>query len=143
MDKTSNFYYEKFGVVKNHKDIPIYNNVSGKHSLTFNESASIVFERICEIPSKQAIWYPWAILTRTLFWYRLLAIILHVIPAVYLDLVFMLKRKSPISKESIQTLKLVNDFVCVGTNDSGTPTISIESEDRALRPKTSWASPAI
>nr|CAD7449442.1 unnamed protein product [Timema bartmani] len=76
--------------------IPIYNNVSGPNTLTFQENSEVVLERVFEVPSSQAIWCRLSILFRSMFWYRVFAIFVHVIPAALLDIGFVIKGNSPI-----------------------------------------------
>nr|CAD7267175.1 unnamed protein product [Timema shepardi] len=78
------------------KHIPIYNYVSGPHTLTFQENTNVVIERILEVPSAQAIWYPWGLPFRSVFWYRVFAIFVHVIPGALLDIAFVIKGNPPI-----------------------------------------------
>nr|CAD7464778.1 unnamed protein product [Timema tahoe] len=82
--------------IKDHNEtIPIYNYVSGPNTLTFQENTNVVLERALEAPSSQAIWYPWGIAFRSVFWYRVFAIFVHVIPGALLDIGFVIKGNSP------------------------------------------------
>nr|CAD7574914.1 unnamed protein product [Timema californicum] len=78
------------------ENIPIYNYVSGPNTLTFQENTDVVIERILEVPSAQAIWYPWGLPFRSVFWYRVFAIFVHVIPGALLDIAFVIKGNPPI-----------------------------------------------
>nr|CAD7446966.1 unnamed protein product [Timema bartmani] len=75
--------------------IPIYNYVRGPNTLTFQENTDVILERVLEVPSSQAIWYPWGIAFRSVFWYRVFAIFVHVIPGALLDIGFVIKGNSP------------------------------------------------
>nr|CAD7198658.1 unnamed protein product [Timema douglasi] len=77
------------------KHIPIYNFVSGPNTLTFQENTNLVLEKILEVPSAQAIWYPWGHPFRSVFWYRVFAIFVHVIPGALLDIAFVIKGNPP------------------------------------------------
>nr|CAD7398553.1 unnamed protein product [Timema cristinae] len=77
------------------ENIPIYNYVSGPNTLTFQENTHVILEKLFEVPSAQAIWYPCAIPFRSVFWYRLLAIFVHVIPGALLDIAFVIKGYPP------------------------------------------------
>nr|CAD7414505.1 unnamed protein product [Timema cristinae] len=84
-----------FRIVDPYENIPIYNYVGGSNTFTFQENTHVVLERILEVPSTQAIWYPWVIPFRTVFWYRLFAIFVHVIPGALLDIAFVIKGNPP------------------------------------------------
>nr|CAD7399654.1 unnamed protein product [Timema poppensis] len=77
------------------KHIPIYNYVSGPNTLTFQENTDVILERLLEVPSTQAIWYPWGIPFRSVFWYRVFAIFVHVIPGALLDIALVIKGNPP------------------------------------------------
>nr|CAD7399648.1 unnamed protein product [Timema poppensis] len=77
------------------QNIPIYNYVSGPNTLTFQENTDVILERILEVPSAQAIWYPWGLPFRSVFWYRVFAIFVHVIPGALLDIAFVIKGNPP------------------------------------------------
>nr|CAD7264483.1 unnamed protein product [Timema shepardi] len=79
------------------ENIPIYNYVSGPNTLTFQENTDVVIERILEVPSAQAIWYPWGLPFRSVFWYRVFAIFVHVIPGALLDIAFVIKGNPPMA----------------------------------------------
>nr|CAD7433474.1 unnamed protein product [Timema monikensis] len=79
---------------RRHDDIPIYNYVGG-NIVSFTEAENICLERILEIPSTKSIWYPWEMSFQSMFLYRLLAIFVHVIPAVLLDIALRMKGKPP------------------------------------------------
>ncbi|CAG2064303.1 unnamed protein product [Timema podura] len=82
--------------IRDHNEsIPIFNYVSGPNTLTFQENTEVVLERVLEVPSAQAIWYPWGIPFRSVFWYRVFAILVHVIPGALLDIGFVIKGNSP------------------------------------------------
>nr|CAD7600337.1 unnamed protein product [Timema genevievae] len=81
-------------VNRKHNDIPIYNFVGG-NILSFSEAHKICSERILEIPTTKSIWYPWMRTFQSIFLYRLLAIFVHVIPAVLLDTVLRIMGKPP------------------------------------------------
>nr|CAD7433980.1 unnamed protein product [Timema monikensis] len=81
-------------MIRKHDEIPIYNSV-GVNSC-FLECEKIILERILERPSIHSIWYPWVRTFQSIFLYRLLAIFLHVIPAVLLDGLLWIKGKPPI-----------------------------------------------
>nr|CAD7201861.1 unnamed protein product [Timema douglasi] len=78
------------------ENIPIYNFVSGPNTLTFQENTDVILEKILEVPSAQAIWYPWGLPFRSVFWYRVFAIFVHVIPGFLLDIAFVIKGSPPI-----------------------------------------------
>nr|CAD7591462.1 unnamed protein product [Timema genevievae] len=75
--------------------IPIYNYVSGPNTFTFQENSDVVLERAFEVPSSQAIWCPLSIVFRSVFWYRVFAIFVHVMPAALLDIGFIIKGHPP------------------------------------------------
>ncbi|CAG2056328.1 unnamed protein product, partial [Timema podura] len=77
---------------RKHNDIPIYNYVGG-NILSFSEAHKICSERILEIPTTKSIWFPWMRTFQSIFLYRLLAIFVHVIPAVLLDTVLRIMGK--------------------------------------------------
>nr|CAD7414727.1 unnamed protein product [Timema poppensis] len=77
------------------ENIPIYNFVSGPNTLTFQENTNVLLEKILEVPSAQAIWYPLVIPFRSVLWYRVFAIFVHVIPGALLDIAFVIKGSPP------------------------------------------------
>nr|CAD7572869.1 unnamed protein product [Timema californicum] len=77
------------------ENIPIYNFVSGSNPLTLQENTDVVLEKTLEVPSTQAIWYPWVIHFRSVLWYRVFAIFLHVIPGALLDIALVIKGSPP------------------------------------------------
>nr|CAD7597157.1 unnamed protein product [Timema genevievae] len=79
------------------ESIPIYNYVSGSNTFTFQENTDELIKIIHEVPSAQAIWIPWAIPFRSVFWYRVFAIFVHVIPGALLDIAFAIKGNPPMS----------------------------------------------
>nr|CAD7204222.1 unnamed protein product [Timema douglasi] len=80
------------------ENIPIYNFVSGANTLTFQENTNVLLEKILEVPSAQAIWYPLVIPFRSVLWYRVFAIFVHVIPGALLDIAFVIKGSPPNNK---------------------------------------------
>ncbi|CAG2055467.1 unnamed protein product [Timema podura] len=83
------------------ESIPIYNYVSGSNTFTFQENTDELIKIIHEVPSAQAIWIPWAIPFRSVFWYRVFAIFVHVIPGALLDIAFAIKGNPPMSDGTV------------------------------------------
>nr|CAD7433652.1 unnamed protein product [Timema monikensis] len=90
------------GTTDPYENIPIYNYVSGQNTLTLQENTNVVLERILEVPSAQAIWYPWVIPFKTVFWYRVFAIFVHVIPGALLDIAFVIKGNPPMPIDTLR-----------------------------------------
>ncbi|CAG2058109.1 unnamed protein product, partial [Timema podura] len=81
--------------VRNYEEIPILNSVCGIDAITYTESEKVLYDRMCEVPSKQSIWCPSINFVESLFWFRFVAIFIHVIPGAIIDLVLIFKGKNP------------------------------------------------
>nr|CAD7575326.1 unnamed protein product [Timema californicum] len=80
---------------RNYEEIPIFNSVCGMNAITFEKSEKILYERMHEVPSKQSIWCPSMTSVECSFWFRFVAIFIHVIPGAILDLLLIFKGKNP------------------------------------------------
>nr|CAD7201284.1 unnamed protein product [Timema douglasi] len=80
---------------RNYEEVPIFNSVCGMNAITFEKSEKICYEKMLEVPSKKSIWCPSMTCVECSFWFRFVAIFIHVIPGAILDLLLIFMGKNP------------------------------------------------
>ncbi|XP_049839722.1 putative fatty acyl-CoA reductase CG5065 [Schistocerca gregaria] len=99
----------KKGTESSSKEVSIYQCSSHKHqALTLKEVVDIGQSLIWDYPLGYCLWYPSGIITDNWFIYFIAAMLFHIVPAVFFDLLLRIAGKKPILLKIARRIYLAN-----------------------------------